>query len=112
MRGLAAGSLPNVAYGRTCPMPNGGSALRYRAYAAEHGPPAAGQHAAGPILFRRDYRGTLLRGGYRVANPAHQEASVGEVLATTRLQEEASGGMPRTGATATSRGCPGLLEQS
>src|ERR687893_475853 len=93
-------------------MPNGNRALRYRTYAAEHGP-AAGQLAAGSILLRRDHRGTLLRGGRRVANPAHQEASAGEVLATACLQEEASGGRPHTHTPVVS-GCgwPALLERS
>ena len=111
MRGLPVGGPPDVAYERTRPMPEVNRALGCRACAPEYGSTVGQQLAPGATLLGSDYRETSSKGGRGDAHSAHQEASVGEILAASRLQEEASGGMPRTRSPAAiSRGWLALFE--
>ena len=72
-------------------MPSRHNALRYRSCATEHGPEPGQLATTGGILPGGDHEGTLLRGG---CTTIYQEAAMGEVLETVRLQEEASSSVP------------------
>src|SRR5919112_6671168 len=112
MRGLPVGGPPDVAYERTRPMPEVNRVLGCRACVPEYGSTVGQQLAPGATLLGRDHRETSSKGGRGVAHSVHQEASVGEILAASRLQEEASVGLPRTRAPAVGgRGCPGPLQK-